>query len=142
MNQLQAMRVFTRVVELGSFTMAARQLGMSCASVTRCVGMPEAHLNTRLLNRNTRSLSLTEIGKDYLKGCRSLIEQLEELESSLLQANREVRGTPRCRANGLRCVRARRAARGLPGDATSRSSIISATRRRAKTKRSTRPSTP
>jgi DNA-binding transcriptional LysR family regulator len=98
MNQLQAMRVFTRVVELGSFTMAARQLGISCAAVTRGVGMLEAHLNTRLLNRNTRSLSLTEIGKAYLQGCRSLIEQLEELESSLLQASREVRGTLRVAA--------------------------------------------
>ena len=62
------MRVFTRVVELGSFTMAARQLGMSGSAVTRYVGTLEAHLNTRLLNRNTRSLSLTEIGKDYSAG--------------------------------------------------------------------------
>ena len=92
------MRVFTRVVELGSFTMAARQLGVSSAAVSRYVGMLEAHLNARLLNRNTRSLSLTEIGKDYLKGCRSLIERLDELESSLLQANREVRGTLRVAA--------------------------------------------
>jgi len=62
------MRVFTRVVELGSFTMAARQLGVSSAAVSRYVGMLEAHLNARLLNRNTRSLSLTEIGKDYSAG--------------------------------------------------------------------------
>ncbi|WP_425469001.1 LysR substrate-binding domain-containing protein [Paraburkholderia panacisoli] len=92
------MRVFTRVVELGSFTMAARHAGISGAAVTRCVSMLEAHMNTRLLNRNTRSLSLTEIGKDYFKGCRSLIEQLEELESSVLQASREVRGTLRVAA--------------------------------------------
>jgi DNA-binding transcriptional LysR family regulator len=98
MNQLQAMRVFTRVVELGSFAMAARQLGMSSASVTRSVGMLEAHLNSRLLHRDTRSLSLTENGKDYLNGCRSVIEQLEELETFLLQATREVRGTLRIAA--------------------------------------------
>jgi DNA-binding transcriptional LysR family regulator len=98
MNQLQAMRVFTRVVELGSFTMAARQLGMSGSAVTRYVGTLEAHMNTRLLNRNTRSLSLTEIGNDYFEGCRSLIEQLEELESSLVRASREVRGTLRVAA--------------------------------------------
>jgi DNA-binding transcriptional LysR family regulator len=53
MKQLHAVRVFTRVVELRSFTMAARQLGMSCAAVTRCVGQFEAHMNTRPLNRNT-----------------------------------------------------------------------------------------
>ncbi len=78
--------------------MAARQGGISTAAVTRCVSMLEAHMNTRLLNRNTRSLSLTEIGKGYFKGCCSLIEQLEELESSLLQASREVRGTLRVAA--------------------------------------------
>jgi DNA-binding transcriptional LysR family regulator len=56
MNQLQAMRVFTRVVDLASFNLAARQLGMSAAAVTRSVSMLEAHLNMRLLNRTTRSL--------------------------------------------------------------------------------------
>ena len=58
------MRVFTRVVDLASFNLAARQLGMSAAAVTRSVSMLEAHLNMRLLNRTTRSLSLTEVGKE------------------------------------------------------------------------------
>jgi DNA-binding transcriptional LysR family regulator len=98
MNQLQAMRVFARVVELGSFNMAARQLGMSPAAVTRSIGMLEAHLHMRLLNRNTRSLSLTEVGKDYLHGCRAIIERLDELESNLLQTTREVSGTLRVAA--------------------------------------------
>jgi DNA-binding transcriptional LysR family regulator len=95
MNQLQAMRVFARVVDLGSFNMAARQLGMSPAAVTRSISMLEAHLNMRLLNRNTRSLSLTEVGKDYLDGCRAIIDRLDELESSLLETTREVSGTLR-----------------------------------------------
>jgi DNA-binding transcriptional LysR family regulator len=98
MNQLQAMRVFTRVVELGSFNMAAKQLGMSAAAVTRSIGMLEAHLNMRLLNRNTRSLSLTEVGRDYLQGCRAIIERLDELESNLLQTTREVSGMLRVAA--------------------------------------------
>ncbi|WP_175957823.1 LysR family transcriptional regulator [Burkholderia sp. BCC0405] len=99
MNQLQAMRVFTRVVELSSFNLAARQLGMSAAAVTRSVGMLEAHLNMRLLNRTTRSLSLTETGREYLDGCRTIIEKLDEIESNLVQATRDPRGTLRIAAS-------------------------------------------
>ena len=92
MNQLQAMRVFTRVVDLASFSLAAKQLGMSAAAVTRSVSMLEAHLSMRLLNRTTRSLSLTEVGKEYLDGCRTIIEKLDEMESSLMQTSRDPRG--------------------------------------------------
>ena len=95
--------------------MAARQLGMSGSAVTRYVGTLEAHLNTRLLNRNTRSLSLTEIGNDYFEGCRSLIEQLEELESSLLQASREV---------GARCALPRQWASLRPGSPSCSRAIV------------------
>ncbi|MCP3725145.1 LysR family transcriptional regulator [Paraburkholderia sp. CNPSo 3272] len=98
MNQLQAMRVFTRVVDLGGFHLAARQLGMSAAAVTRSIGMLEAHLNIRLLNRTTRSLSLTEIGKDYLEGCREIIEKLDEMESNLMETTRDPSGTLRIAA--------------------------------------------
>jgi DNA-binding transcriptional LysR family regulator len=86
MNQLQAMRVFVRVVELSSFSVAGRQLGMSAAAVTRSVSMLEAHLNMRLLNRSTRSLSLTETGRLYLEGCRAVIDKFDEVESELLRA--------------------------------------------------------
>jgi hypothetical protein len=54
MNQLQAMRAFARVVDLASFNLAAGQLGVSPAAVTRRIVTVEAHLNTRLLNRTTR----------------------------------------------------------------------------------------
>lgn len=60
--------------------------------------MLEAHLNMRLLNRNTRSLSLTEVGRSYLEGCRFIIDRLDELESSLLQTTRDVSGTLRLAA--------------------------------------------
>src|ERR1700737_2284851 len=98
MNQLQAMRVFTRVVDLASFNLAAKQLGMSAAAVTRSVSMLEAHLNMRLLNRTTRGLSLTEVGKEYLDGCRTIIEKLDEIESNLIEATRDPRGTLRIAA--------------------------------------------
>ncbi|MDR3097849.1 MAG: LysR family transcriptional regulator [Paraburkholderia sp.] len=98
MNQLQAMRVFTRVVDLSSFNLAGKQLGMSAAAVTRSVGMLEAHLNMRLLNRSTRSLSLTEAGRLYLEGCRAVIEKLDEVESELVRATRDPSGVLRIAA--------------------------------------------
>lgn len=66
MDRLQSMRVFAKVVELGSFARAAQQLEMSNAVVTRYVADLESHLGTRLLNRTTRSLSLTDAGETYL----------------------------------------------------------------------------
>lgn len=95
MNQLQAMRVFVRVVELASFSAAARQLGMSAAGVTRSVMTLEAHLNLRLLNRSTRHLSLTEAGQLYMDGCRDIIGQLDDMEAGLVRSTRELNGTLR-----------------------------------------------
>jgi DNA-binding transcriptional LysR family regulator len=98
MDQLQAMRVFTRVVELGSFTLAARRMGMSPAAVTRSISMLESHLNSRLLNRTTRSVALTEHGQEYLEGCREIIQKLEEMESMLTQTTSNPFGTLRIAA--------------------------------------------
>jgi DNA-binding transcriptional LysR family regulator len=94
-NQIQGMRVFLRVIELNSFMLAAKQLGMSAAAVTRCINMLEAHLNVRLINRSTRSLSLTEAGSEYLDGCRTIIENLDEIESNLVKTTRAPHGTLR-----------------------------------------------
>ena len=63
MNQLQSMRVFVKVADLGSFVGAAGALDLSTAVVTRHVADLEARLGTRLLNRTTRRLSLTESGR-------------------------------------------------------------------------------
>ena len=94
-NQIQGMRVFMRVIELSSFMLAAKQLGMSAAAVTRSINMLEAHLNVRLINRSTRNLSLTEAGSEYLEGCRTIIENLDEIESNLVKATRAPHGTLR-----------------------------------------------
>jgi DNA-binding transcriptional LysR family regulator len=89
------MQVLTRVVDLGSIHLAAKQLGMSAAAVTRSVGMLEAHLNMRTLNRTTRGLPPAEIGKDHLDGCREIIGKLDEMESNLMRAARDLSGTLR-----------------------------------------------
>ncbi|WP_296650843.1 LysR family transcriptional regulator [Paraburkholderia sp.] len=98
MNQLQAMRVFIRIVDLGGFNLTAKQLGMSGPAVTRSIGMLEAHLGMRLLNRSTRSISLTEAGQLYLEGCRAVVEKLDEVESDLVRATRAPIGVLRIAA--------------------------------------------
>jgi DNA-binding transcriptional LysR family regulator len=100
MNQIHAMRVFVRVAESQSFRRAAQQLDVSNALVTRSVAMLEAHLNTRLINRTTRNLSLTEAGLRYLEGCRCVLEELDHLESTLAHTESEPSGTLRVVATG------------------------------------------
>ncbi|WP_395066969.1 LysR family transcriptional regulator [Paraburkholderia silvatlantica] len=100
MNQIHAMRVFVTVAETGSFRRAAQQLDVSNALVTRSVAMLEAHLSTRLINRTTRNLALTDAGQRYLEGCRCVLEELDHLERSLAQTESEPSGTLRVVAAG------------------------------------------
>jgi DNA-binding transcriptional LysR family regulator len=92
MNHLQAMRVFVQVAENGSFGRAAASLEMSNAVVTRYVALLEGHLATRLVNRTTRSVSLTEAGAAYADGCRRMLEQLDAMESSITRSATDLSG--------------------------------------------------
>jgi DNA-binding transcriptional LysR family regulator len=92
MDRLQSMRVFAKVVELGSLAAAARELDMSPAVVTRLVADLEAHLNVRLLNRTTRRLALTEVGEAYLDRVRQILSEIDEAEALAMAATREPRG--------------------------------------------------
>jgi DNA-binding transcriptional LysR family regulator len=83
MNQLASMRMFAKVAESLSFAIAAKQLHLSTAMVTRGVATLEAHLNIRLLNRTTRQVSLTEAGHEYWQGCKEVLRQLDTLEASV-----------------------------------------------------------
>ena len=83
MDRVQAMQVFLRVVESGSFVRAAETLGLPPSSVTSLIKRLERHLQTRLLNRSTRSLSLTPEGERYFSRCREILELIEDTESSL-----------------------------------------------------------
>lgn len=87
------MRVFMKVAETESFSRAAAALDLSNAVVTRYVSLLEAHLNTRLLNRTTRSVSLTEAGREYADGCRAVIEQVEAIEASMANSSIDPSGT-------------------------------------------------
>ena len=69
-----AMIVFAEVVATGSFTRAARRLGLSKASVSREIARLERRLGAQLLRRTTRSMSLTEIGETFYAGCLRVAE--------------------------------------------------------------------
>jgi DNA-binding transcriptional LysR family regulator len=95
MNQLQSMRVFVKVADLGSFVGAASTLDLSTAVITRHVADLEARLSTRLLNRTTRRLSLTEAGRTYLERVRHILDDLEGVEQMVVARNHEPVGTLR-----------------------------------------------
>jgi DNA-binding transcriptional LysR family regulator len=98
MNHVYAMRVFVKAAEARSFRSAAKQLNVSTSLVTRSVADLEAHLRIRLMNRTTRTVSLTEAGKHYLDGCRAILEELDRLDASVSAAEREVAGVLRIMA--------------------------------------------
>jgi DNA-binding transcriptional LysR family regulator len=92
MNRLDAMSIFIAVVDAGSLTAAARRLGMPLATVSRKVAELESHLNTRLLHRTTRQLSLTEAGSSYVAACRRILEDIGEAERAATGENAAPKG--------------------------------------------------
>jgi DNA-binding transcriptional LysR family regulator len=74
------MSILVAVAEAGSLTAAARRLEIPLATVSRKVGELESHLNTRLLNRTTRRLSLTEAGSSYVAACQRILEEVGEAD--------------------------------------------------------------
>ena len=93
MDRLQAMKVFERVVEEGGFAAAARAMDMSPPVVTRMVAELEQHLGTRLLQRTTRKLALTDSGESYLQRVRAILHEIDDAEAAA--STRDLRGTIR-----------------------------------------------
>ena len=83
MDRLTTMRTFLKVAETGSFSEAARQLGVSAPLVSRQVGALEAHLGIRLFNRTTRLVELSEAGARYYDDCVALLDQLDAMEADI-----------------------------------------------------------
>ncbi|MEK7968508.1 LysR family transcriptional regulator, partial [Burkholderia contaminans] len=81
MDTLQNMRVFVRVVDAGSFTAAVQQMNSTTAYASRAVSDLEAHLRTRLLNRTTRRIALTEAGERYLQRCEQILAYVDQAEA-------------------------------------------------------------
>jgi DNA-binding transcriptional LysR family regulator len=95
MDTLLSMKVFRQVVESGSFVGAAERLNLSTAMTSKHLMHLEKHLGTRLLNRSSRSLSLTESGTLFFERCKGILEEMEEAESAVGSVSGVPRGTLR-----------------------------------------------
>lgn len=98
MDHLTALRVFREVVRQSSFAAAGRKLTMSSPAVSKNVSELEAHLSTRLLNRTTRRLSLTEAGTRYYAQISQILDDLDETERGLNPSQENPGGTLRVSA--------------------------------------------
>jgi DNA-binding transcriptional LysR family regulator len=94
-DTLTGIKMFLQVVESGSFVGAADRLDVSTAMVSKHVMNVEGRLGVRLLNRNSRTLSLTEPGKVYFERCKVILDDLEETELELGSQGNTARGTLR-----------------------------------------------
>ncbi|MGQ3301264.1 LysR substrate-binding domain-containing protein [Reyranella sp.] len=82
MDRLDAMSILREAVDAGSLSAAGRRLGMPLATVSRKVSDLERHLGTRLLNRSTRQLTLTDAGRSFVAACRRILDDVAEAERS------------------------------------------------------------
>lgn len=100
MDHLQAIRIFARVVETGSFTQAAQSLDMPNTTVSKWVRSLEAHLGVKLLERSTRRVTVTNDGAAYYERTRFLLGELDDIEATLGREHRSPRGALRIDTGG------------------------------------------
>lgn len=92
MDKFNNMRVFCRIVELGTFSAVAKELKLSTMMISKYIAQLEASLGVVLLHRTTRSLSLTSAGEAYYNRSKQLLEDLADLEASTAQMGERVKG--------------------------------------------------
>lgn len=95
MDRLDAMHLFVRVAELGSFSAVAQQMGVARSMVTRQVAALEGRLGAKLMARSTRRLTLTAAGAAYLEKCRVILNLVETAESDVSEERQTPRGSVR-----------------------------------------------
>jgi DNA-binding transcriptional LysR family regulator len=95
MDVMQSMEVFRRVAEANSFSAVARETSMSQSTVSKHIASLEERLGTKLLNRSTRSLSLTEAGTEYYRYCVRILNDFQEAEASIGKGRIKPTGTLR-----------------------------------------------
>ncbi len=98
MNPFEDMRLFAQVLESGSFTAAAEQLGVSKQLISRRLMQLEERLGVRLLNRSTRRLDVTPLGHAYHEAALRLLAEVEQVEQSIAGEHGQPRGTIRLSA--------------------------------------------
>lgn len=92
MDRLEAMRLYTRIVELGSFTAAADDLNLPRATVTHAIKRLEARLGAQLLQRTTRRVRATRDGETYYGHCLRLLADVDEVETDFREARVQPKG--------------------------------------------------
>jgi DNA-binding transcriptional LysR family regulator len=95
MDELAGIRMFVRVVEVGSFVSAARRLGVSKSVITKRVKELEERLKSQLLVRSTRRLTLTDAGASYFERCVRIVAELDEAQSAVQSLTVGLTGTLR-----------------------------------------------
>lgn len=98
MDRLTAMEIFVKVVNEGSFSAAARAMNMSKSAVSKYVSELEDRLGARLLNRTTRRLSVTDVGRVYFERCQQILSDVSETETAISAETRRVSGQLRVAA--------------------------------------------
>jgi DNA-binding transcriptional LysR family regulator len=93
MDRLNSMAIFVEVVNQEGFTAAAEKIGLSRGQVSKSVMQLEEHLGTRLLNRTTRRVSLTEVGRIYYERCVAILSDIEEIEGIASEQTDKPHGT-------------------------------------------------
>src|SRR4051812_48476783 len=91
-DTLQEMAVFSKIVNAGSLSAAARELGLSPALISRRLAALEARLGVRLINRTTRSLHLTVEGAQYYDACSRVLAEIEEADATISAGRIEPQG--------------------------------------------------
>ena len=95
MDRMTSISTFVKIAEAGGFAAAARKLGMSPSTVTTQIQDLEDRLGVRLLNRSTRKVSLTEIGKAYYERCMHILAEMEEADTAVQAMHAKPNGTLR-----------------------------------------------
>ena len=98
MDRFRELTAFVTVVETGGFSAAARRLGDSQSAISKSVNALEKRLGATLLNRSTRSVTLTDQGRRYYDRTRLLLEEIEEADGELASSTEDVRGLVRIAA--------------------------------------------
>lgn len=92
MDRLDCDRMFVAVMETGAFSRAAARLKTSAGQASKLIGKLEADLGVQLLNRTTRALSPTEVGRAYFDRIKGLLDEFDDLEASVRTVSGEARG--------------------------------------------------
>lgn len=98
MDNLEAIRLFVEAADLGGLSTAGRKLGLSPAAASARLMKLEASLSTRLFERTTRQLRLTDEGRLYLQHCRQALQALDDARAALSAEKKEIRGKIRISA--------------------------------------------